>query len=79
MDLYGEPMGAHGAPSPPVVVRCNFEKFTKMCISPFGGSKIGEEQIEIEGGVDLSGEIRSRILHRTPPRISKMVGWRPIW
>ena len=30
-------------------------------------------------GLDLSGEIRSGILCKTPPRMTKMVGWRPIW
>ena len=38
-----------GAPSPPVVVRRNFEKFTKICISPFLGSKMGQKKVEIEG------------------------------
>ena len=30
-------------------------------------------------GWDLSGEIRAEILRISPPRMSKMVGWRPIW
>ena len=30
-------------------------------------------------GRDLSGEIRAEILHRTPLRMSKTVGWRPDW
>ena len=29
-------------------------------------------------GVDLSGEFRSGILCKTPPRMFKMLGWRPI-
>ena len=43
------PHGAHGAPSSPVVVRRNFEKFTKFCIFPFLGSKMGQKKVEIEG------------------------------
>ena len=43
------PMGAPWAPSPPVVVRRNFEKFTKIDIFPFLGSKMGQKKVEIEG------------------------------
>ena len=49
------PHGAHGAlwapwaPSSPVVVRRNFEKFTKIDIFLFLGSKIGQKKVEIEG------------------------------
>ena len=46
------PHGAHGAPwapSSPVVVRRNFEKIPKICISPFLGSKMGQKKVEIEG------------------------------
>ena len=38
-----EPHGAPWAPSSPVVVRRNFEKFTKNCISPFWGTKMGQK------------------------------------
>ena len=74
---HGAPMGA---PSPPVVVRRNFEKFTKIGISPFVGSKMGQKKVEIEGVVlDLSGELRAEILHPGARRTSQTVGWRPIW
>ena len=40
-------------------------------------SKYGQKKLRLRG-LDLSGEIRSGILCKTPPRMSKMVGWRPI-
>ena len=46
------PMGPHGAPwapSPPVVVRRNFGKITKIGIFPFLVSKMGQKKVEIEG------------------------------
>ena len=44
------------------------------------GPKIVKKTIEIEGvGPIVSGEIRAEILRRSPLRMSKMVGWRPIW
>ena len=42
------------------------------------GPKNGQKKLRLRGW-DLSSEICAGILHRTPPRMSKMVGWRPIW
>ena len=41
MGAHGAPMGA---PSSPVVARRNFEKFTKISIAPFLGSKMGQKK-----------------------------------
>ena len=37
-----------------------------------------EKKLRLRGW-DLSGEIRAEILRISPLRMSKMVGWRPIW
>ena len=75
------PHGAHGrprAPSPLVVVRRNFEKFTKIGIFPFFGSKMGQKKLRLRGR-DPPSQNRAAILRLGAVSMSKMVARRPIW
>ena len=81
----GAPMGPHGphgspwAPSSPVVVRRNFEKFTKIGIFPFlGGPKWVKKKLRLRGW-DPPSHNRAAILRPGAVSMSQMVAWRPIW
>ena len=68
-------------PSPPgQLQRSSQGRFfpSRKRLFSFFGPKMVKEKLRLRG-LDLSGEIRSGILCKTPPRMSKMVGWRPIW
>ena len=67
-----------GAPSPPVVVRRNFEKFTKIGISPFLEIQNGSKKLRLRGW-DPPSENRAVFLRRLAVTKSQMVPRRPIW
>ena len=56
-----------------VTKNSNFDDFWSFLVQ-----KMVQKKLSLRGW-DLSGEIRAEILHRTPLRMSKTVGWRPDW
>ena len=78
------PLGPYGAdlpPSPPGQLQRSsqgrFFPARKPLFLIFGPKNGPKKKLRLRGW-DLSGEIRSGILCKTPPRLSKTVGWRPI-
>ena len=75
------PYGADLAPSPPGQLQRSSQRRFFLAENHFFGllvQKMVKKKLRLRGW-DLSSEIRAGILHRTPPRMSKMVRWRPIW